>query len=209
MNEFERNNDPVREWLGAYLDGELSEERQAWVEDHLATCTDCQFELDALQGLASLLHAAPEYIPQGSPEAYAARLVRRFPGQTPSRRSLVIRAGVRYLPLWLFSGWAFIQAVLWVAGGLLFGLNALPGVQERLSILGPFAPSPGQPADGLITGLLNALGAARLANVLDALIRPTALIVLDLALTGLLAVVILAWLAGIWSHSKSASITNE
>ena len=49
-------SDTLREWLGAYMDGELNTERRAWVERHLADCAECRLELDELRRLSRLLH---------------------------------------------------------------------------------------------------------------------------------------------------------
>jgi anti-sigma factor RsiW len=63
-------NDAVREWLGAYLDGELNAERRAWVQYHLARCAMCRHELEELRNLSSLLHADPLPVSQCSADQF-------------------------------------------------------------------------------------------------------------------------------------------
>jgi len=49
----------VSEELTAYFDGELAAPERAKVEAHLATCVECQGELDMVRGLSSRLQAMP------------------------------------------------------------------------------------------------------------------------------------------------------
>jgi len=46
----------VKDWLGAYLDGELQGNRLQAVEAHLQTCKACRDELQGLRGLAEMFH---------------------------------------------------------------------------------------------------------------------------------------------------------
>ena len=53
------------EWLPAYHDGELGQDRRRLVEAHLEECESCRTELKALEPLSSHLKAerAPEFTP--------------------------------------------------------------------------------------------------------------------------------------------------
>ncbi len=51
MSDPKHGHDPYCEELSAYLDGELSTEERARVEDHLATCDDCRHLCDDLGAL--------------------------------------------------------------------------------------------------------------------------------------------------------------
>ncbi len=117
MNE--RANDYVKEWLGAYLDGELSDERRAWVENHLAGCPDCRKELDELRALSNLLHAVPAPATGLSNAEFTRQVTRRLPQPVRPFGRRALQIGLRYAPLGLFGIWAFFQAVILVAAGLL------------------------------------------------------------------------------------------
>ncbi len=72
----------VKEWLNAYLDGELKNGRLHQVEAHLAECPECLAELESLENLSNLLHEVPtpEFI---SPEKFAAQVNLRLPHEQP------------------------------------------------------------------------------------------------------------------------------
>jgi anti-sigma factor RsiW len=172
--------DPVREWLSAYHDGALRGERLAWVADHLATCPGCQAELAALESLSRLLQADPVPLPAaslaaGSPQRFAARVVRQLPPPRPDRWARLLDLGLRQAPLLLFAGWAFVQAVLLVAGALLAGQRALPGARLALAPLLP-------PTEA---------------------VSFVWLALLELALLALFAGLFAAWLSAYWSHSRA------
>jgi len=75
-------NDDVREWLGAYLDGELNAECQTWVENHLANCRQCQIELEDLRNLSNLLHADPLPVSLCSADQFLGQVIERLPEAT-------------------------------------------------------------------------------------------------------------------------------
>lgn len=105
----------VIEWLAAYHDGELTPNRQRQVEEHLQDCPTCRAELDAIEGLSSLLKAEP--VPQGlPPQRFAAQVQLRLPRTSP----LHLR-NADQLPRWLLGAplvliiiWAFLQSALWI-----------------------------------------------------------------------------------------------
>ena len=72
----------VKEWLNAYLDGELKNGRLHQVEAHLAECPECLAELESLEDLSNLLHEVPtpEFI---SPDKFAAQVNLRLPHEHP------------------------------------------------------------------------------------------------------------------------------
>jgi len=59
----------VREWLSAYLDGEIDSRRREAVEGHLAGCDVCRRELASLRGVSACLQAWPA--PEAAPELSA------------------------------------------------------------------------------------------------------------------------------------------
>jgi anti-sigma factor RsiW len=74
-------NEPLSEWLGAYLDGELNPECRAWVESHLASCSICQQELEELRRISRLLHADPQPASKLSSDLFISRLLEHLSGQ--------------------------------------------------------------------------------------------------------------------------------
>ncbi len=201
MNE--RANDYVREWLGAYLDGELSADRRAWVEEHLASCQACQRELVELRALSTLLHADPVPTPFLDQEMFSRQVVSRLPKPAPSPRQRALQLGLRYLPLGLFGAWAFVQAALLVSTVLLYALNLFP---QAGGLLAGLAPVPESAAGGWIGGLMSLSGLSGLSGLaeesgLSILFNPLTLI--SLAAIALLAVLFFAWLAGLWTYHRS------
>jgi anti-sigma factor RsiW len=71
----------VKQWLNAYLDGELRGARMGQVESHLTECAECRAELDDLRGLFTLLREtspAGEFI---STERFVSNLTLSLPRQ--------------------------------------------------------------------------------------------------------------------------------
>lgn len=80
----------MRELLSPFLDGQVTLEEQALVENHLATCEECARELEGLRWTVGLLHQVP-----------LARVPRSFavPAARPAPR--------RGLLGWLTGDWAY------------------------------------------------------------------------------------------------------
>ena len=99
----------VTEWLGAYADGELRGSRLQYVKEHLAECEACQFELESLDRLSSLLQEVPSpaFIP---PERFAAQVGLRLPhAKATSPEKKVLEIGWWMIPVGLFAIWVFIS----------------------------------------------------------------------------------------------------
>ena len=106
--------DHVTQWLEAYHDGELHGTRRDQVEAHLAECTECQAELEALRSLSARLHedfAAFEFTPA---ERFSAELASRLPEQPPRR----LGAAWWLMPLALLGAWLFLVITLWLSTAL-------------------------------------------------------------------------------------------
>jgi anti-sigma factor RsiW len=105
----------VKEWLNAYLDGELKGRQLHQVEEHLAECEACQAEFESLQGLSSLLQEvhAPTLV---SHERFVSqvnlRLSQRRVKET-SNNSMGI--GWWLIPVTLMAAWVFISATVLVS----------------------------------------------------------------------------------------------
>lgn len=143
----------LHEWLNAYLDGELSAWRRERVEKHLAECTACRAELDALRHLSQVIQQVP--LPQELPSAerFTAQLMLRLPRRPtqPARRPTG-DAGWWLAPAGLVLLWAFIQAVFWLSTGLsTAGLAGLLGRQAAWL-------APASQEAGIVTSALHWLG---------------------------------------------------
>jgi anti-sigma factor RsiW len=114
-------NPHVIEWLAAYHDGELPSGRRQQVEIHLQDCSTCRLELEALDGLSSLLKA--DLVPTRTPpERFAAQVQLRLPHASLSQARQNGGRPPRWVlgvPLALIGVWAFLQAALWVTSATL------------------------------------------------------------------------------------------
>jgi anti-sigma factor RsiW len=105
----------VREWLNAYLDGELQGGRLRHVEDHLAECEACRAELESLQSLSALLHEVPaaEF---SSTERFASQVNLLLPQKrTAAPRRQLLEAGWWLIPIGLLTAWIFFSTTVFVS----------------------------------------------------------------------------------------------
>lgn len=209
----EHTTDYVKEWLGAYLDGELSADRRSWVEEHLATCPACQQELLALRALSKLLHADPAPAPFLEPEAFSRQVLKQLPRPVQPAWQRALRLGLRFTPLGLFSVWAFFQAVIWVSSVLLYALRVFPQVEQGLAVLTPAWNDRGYSllGGGLLSRMFAWSGMDALTGQIGVSIWFGPLTLINLAFLALLAVLFFAWLAGLYSHhrAQAGAITLE
>lgn len=103
--------DDIRDWLSAYLDGELNARRREAIEAHLAGCDACRRELASLRQVSACLQAwtAPEPAPDLSAR-FAERLAART--KRPDAR-------------WLAVPWLRAAAAAGLAAGLLLAVFIL------------------------------------------------------------------------------------
>lgn len=107
----------VTDWLGAYVDGELSHLRLWRVESHLSQCAVCRAELEELRGLSALLQESPELEHVTPSDRFVANVGLRLqdrPGQSAPQRAMEI--GWRLVPVGLLGALAFVQTVFILAG---------------------------------------------------------------------------------------------
>jgi len=99
----------VKEWLNAYLDGELKGRQLHQVEEHLAECEECQAEFESLQGLSSLLQDvhAPTLV---SHERFVSQVNLRLPQRREKQTSgNSMGFGWWLIPVTLMAAWIFIS----------------------------------------------------------------------------------------------------
>ena len=98
----------MKEWLNAYLDGELKNGKLHQVEKHLAECAECRAELQSLKNLSGLLHEVPtpEFT---SAERFAAQVSLRIPHEKPKATKLKAQeAGWWMIPVSLLLLWVIL-----------------------------------------------------------------------------------------------------
>jgi anti-sigma factor RsiW len=195
--------DYVKDWLGAYLDGELADDRRAWVEEHLASCSACRKELAELRALSSLLQEDAAPADWMAAAAFQSQVIRRLPGASAPLGKRALRLALRYTPLGLFGAWAFCQAVILISTCLLLGMQIFPQVGSLVSTPAPFTGGDGGGYAGAwLGGILTSLGLDKTMVVLAQSTWLGPLALLNLFLIGLIAVLFLAWLAAFWSYHR-------
>jgi predicted anti-sigma-YlaC factor YlaD len=110
-------NEHVNQLIGAYLDGELGQDRRAQIEAHLESCQACQQELRAARRLSTWLQA--DWLPQDLPSAeeFAARLAPRLPGIAPAAPRWSTPEPVWWLiPLVILGSWLAVQIAILLSG---------------------------------------------------------------------------------------------
>lgn len=188
-------NEHVTAWIGAFYDGELAGDLLRKVEDHLSGCPACQAELEALGALSAVLHDAPMPTRQTTPDVHASRVMLRLPREQKRdlghRAKMALPVAWRYAPAGLFLGWAFFQAALLVSGAVLWLIRVVPQVRASLGWLLPLAES--EP-DGWLVWI--------------EIINP--LLLADLALTVVVSMLFVAWLASWWAvHSRPGTFEKQ
>jgi anti-sigma factor RsiW len=201
-------NGHVTEWLGAYMDGELSGVRLRRVESHLRQCSVCQRELDLLRALSGLLKESSVVERRTSPERFVAqvglRLARRQQ-RPPAQR--VLEAGWKMVPAGLLFSLAFVHSVFLVAGviqlALWLGLGGevsallLPGSSGGLSLpdLAALSQASVSGAVGTVAALVQSGSALAWLPVLY------------LCLTFMIGVLYCSWLASWWAQRRHRKLT--
>ncbi len=201
-------NGHVTEWLGAYVDGELSGVRLRRVELHLRQCSVCQRELDLLRALSGLLKESSAAERRTSPERFVAQVGLRLPRRQqrlPAQRALEV--GWKMVPAGLLFSLAFVHSVFLIAGVIQLALwMGLGG--EVSGLLLP------ESSGGLSLPDLSTLSQA---SVGDAVATVSALVqsgsalawlpVLYLCLLFVIGILYCSWLASWWAQRKHRQLT--
>jgi len=195
--------------LGAYMDGELENQANNRVRNHLSTCAECQRELAGLKNLSGLLRATPTVERLSSHSLFAARVSLMLPDQDPDTRTKTSRQiGWWLIPLGLLSVWIITQIATIVttfvltaeSAGYLGQLgNLLPGVSQGINQTSPFTALFSGTIDKDILSILNVGWSAwqALGNFIE-----------GLSLQFILALMYIAWLVAVW-YSNSGIIRKS
>lgn len=103
-----------RRWLSLKLDGLLNQEQEHALQAHLATCSACRAEWEALQFVSHLLDEQPMVPP---PPGFVARVERRLAAERIARRKGIMGA---------------VALVLGALSLVMLGLSSLAGIVFRL-----------------------------------------------------------------------------
>ncbi len=190
-------------WLGGYVDGELRGLRLRWVESHLAECSACRSELQALKNLRALLLESPGVEGALPPERFVAevglRLTRRQ-ARPPAQRTLEL--AWRMAPAGLLLGLAFVQTVSILVGVLRLALSVGYGGDVAALV---FPPAAG----GVSLGDVLSLSPASVAGAVEMLagfVQEGAAVawlpVLYLLLVTVIATLYWSWLASWWVRRR-------
>ena len=100
----------VKQWLNAYLDGELRGAYIDRVESHLAECAECSAELDGLRKLSSLLRDTAPVGDFISTERFVSNLTLNLPRQPEhSQPRKILEIGWWLTPVGILGTWLFLQ----------------------------------------------------------------------------------------------------
>jgi anti-sigma factor RsiW len=193
----------VTQWLGAYLDGELSGRRLDRVESHLSKCSFCQGELEHLRTLGALLQEAPGVEGSLSPKRFVSQVGLRLPRRQvrpPAQRALEI--GWKMVPAGLLFSLAFVHSVFLVAGAIQVALWIGVGGEVAALLL------PGS-SGGLSLPDLSTLSQASVGGAFEtisALVQSSSALawlpVLYLCLLLVIGMLYCSWLASWWARRR-------
>jgi hypothetical protein len=198
----------VTEWLGAYLDGELSGVRLRRVESHLAQCSLCRGELEGLRALGAVLQEAPGVESRTPAERFVAQVGLRLPRRQerpPAQRALEL--GWRMVPAGLLFSLAFVQTVFLIGGLIQLALSM--GLGGDLGAL-LFPSSSGGLSIPDVSSLsqANLLGAAEMTvGLVQSGSAFAWMPVLYLALLVVIGLLYWGWLATWWARRRHQQLT--
>ncbi len=182
-------NAHVTEWLAAYYDGELPENRRRQVEEHLSSCASCRAELEELYKLSRLLQEAPAPERLTSAQRFQAQVNLRLPPAIPQTGWMsALKAGWRLAPLGAVFLWAFAQVVLLLTG--VVSILELPVGATLASLSGGSS----------LSGFSISLGGV--GEVLE-------LGLLNLAFTAMVALFLCGWIASWWVLRRQAQTVGN
>jgi predicted anti-sigma-YlaC factor YlaD len=201
-------NGHVTEWLGAYVDGELSGIRLRRVESHLRQCSACQREVESLRALSALLKESWAAERRTSPERFVAQVGLRLPRRQqrpPAQRALEV--GWKLVPAGLLFSLAFVHSVFVVVRAIQSALWMGLG-REVSALLLP------ESSGGLPVPELSALSQASVGEAIgtvSTLVQSGSALawlpVLYLCVMLLIGVLYCSWLASWWAQRKHRQLT--
>jgi predicted anti-sigma-YlaC factor YlaD len=148
------HKEQMTELMSLALDGQLGDKDQRRLQEHLATCSDCQTDWKAMQQVSALFDEAPMV---GPPLGFAIRVERRLSEKTKKRRRAFGGFAVLTGSLSL-AGVTVAVVVLLVLGGLTLRHSApLPEVQQSTNAVTQVASGMGLVGKGASLILMDLL----------------------------------------------------
>jgi predicted anti-sigma-YlaC factor YlaD len=121
------HSEQVSMWMSLALDGMLDGAEQARLDQHVAGCSACRLEWEAMQEVSALFALSPQV---GPPLGFAVRVERRLAKNTQQRKRLF--GGVAVLTSSLSLAGVTMAAALMIILGVMTWqwVGALPSVQQ-------------------------------------------------------------------------------
>jgi anti-sigma factor RsiW len=166
-------------WMSLALDGLLEDRDQQGLEQHVASCSSCRAEWEAMQQVSTLFEGSTLV---GPPLGFAVRVERRLAEKTKQQRQLF--GGLAVLTSSLSLAGATVAVVVMIAVGILTWrwLDSTPAVQQGTYTVTEVASGVGL------------MGKAASSLLGDLLIRYGAPLVLVLGIGLMVLLVVWAWL---------------
>ena len=129
MGERERceEQDRIASWVSLALDGRLTTEHASALERHLATCSACRAEADAMRRVSTLLGNTPTV---GPSYGFSMRVERRLAARSTQRRQIWRGAALLTSSLSLVGAGVAAIVVLGIGLAALLWLGSQPTGQE-------------------------------------------------------------------------------
>ena len=119
--------DKIASWESLSLDGRLAPEHESALELHLATCSACRAEADAMRRVSTLLGSTPMV---GPSFGFSMRVERRLAERSTQRRQIWRGAALLTSSLSLVGAGVAAILVLGIGLAALLWLGSQPGGQQ-------------------------------------------------------------------------------
>jgi anti-sigma factor RsiW len=173
------HSEQMTAWMSLALDGLLEGRDQQRLEQHLASCSSCRAEWDAMQQVSALFEGSTQV---GPPLGFAVRVERRLAEKTKQKRQLF--GGLAVLTSSLSLAGVTVAVVVMIVAGIMTWrwLDSTPAVQQGTHTVTEVASGVGL------------MGKAASSLLGDLLMRYGAPLVLVLGIGLMVLLVVWAWL---------------
>ena len=110
------DHDTTQDLLSSYIDGDLTPDQRAEVDEHLAECEACREDLELLRLTLDALHDLPEF---EAPAGFADAVMDRVEAEQEAAKVVPITRARRRVPMWapvaLAAAACVLVGLVWVA----------------------------------------------------------------------------------------------